>query len=158
MITQKKDFEFMEKMTTKEAEMLDKIYKNVKMGSDSMIKLLAKVENEKLKEDMTAQLDGYEKFASKARKLLINADEEPKEENMMIKMWTSVGMWMNTMTDSTDSHIAEMVVEGSNMGVTDTLKVISEYEKYGVSDEVIRLAKDIVSFEESNIEKMKAYL
>ena len=56
--------------TTKEAEMLEQLYKNVKMGSDSIVKLLPKVSDGEFKTDLTKQLNGYEGLASKIKKHL----------------------------------------------------------------------------------------
>lgn len=47
----------MQQTKTREAEMLEELYKNVKMGSDSIIKLLGKVSDGKFKTDLTDQLD-----------------------------------------------------------------------------------------------------
>jgi len=148
----------MQQTKSRECEMLDKIYKNVKMGSDSMIKLLDKANDGEFKTKMTEQLNGYEGFAVRARKRLLRLGGEAKEENIMTKMWTSVGMSMNTMMDSSDSHLAQMIIEGSTMGVTDTIKVLREYENTSVSEEALALARDIIKFEEENIEVMKKYI
>ena len=43
---------------TKTAELAGIIYKDMKMGADSIINLLPKVEDEKIKAHMTEQLDG----------------------------------------------------------------------------------------------------
>ena len=55
---------------TKEAEMLENLYKNVKMGADSIIKLMDKVSGEDFKAALTKQIDGYEKVAERIRKHL----------------------------------------------------------------------------------------
>ena len=148
----------MEQTKTKNSEMIEQLYKNVKMGSDSIIKLMPKATDGKFKTDLTEQLNGYEKFASQARKLLHDAGCEAKDENVMTKMWASIGMTMNTLTDSSDSHLAQMVVEGSTMGVTDTLKILREYENTGVSEDTLALAREIIKFEEKNIETMKSHI
>lgn len=148
----------MQQTKTRECEMLAKIYKNMKMGSDSMINLMPSAKDDEFKKLMTAQLDGYERFAARAREALLCEGGEPKEENAMTKMWASVGMKMNTMMDSTTSHLAEMIVEGSTMGMTDTIKVLREYENTNVSEATLKLAKEIIKFEENNIEIMKKHL
>ena len=148
----------MQQTKTREAEMLEKIYKNMKMGSDSMINLMPSVKDAEFKRKMTEQLDGYEQFASRARERLIEIGGEPKEENAVTKMWASVGMKMNTLMDSTSSHIAEMIVEGSTMGMTDTIKILRESENADISESSMKLARDIVKFEEDNIERMKKNL
>ena len=67
-------------------------------------------------------------------------------------------MAFNTMMDSTGSHIAEMMVEGSNMGVTDMTKLLNTYEPRGSAAEAVRLAHEVVTFEQHNLEVMRHYL
>lgn len=143
---------------TKEAELLEQLYKNVKMGSDSIIKLLPKVSDGKFKTDLTDQLNGYESFAAKAKSRLKEMGAEAKEENPMVKLWSSIGMAVSTMTDSSDSHIAQLVAEGSNMGVTDSIKLLREYENTNVSEGTLKLVRDIIGFEEKNLERAKSYI
>ena len=143
---------------TKEAEMLEQLYKNVKMGSDSIVKLLPKVSDGKFKTDLTDQLNGYESFAAKAKSRLKDMGAEAKEENPMVKLWSSIGMTMSTLTDSTDSHLAQMIAEGSNMGVTDGIKLLRDYENTNVSESALKLVRDVISFEEKNVERAKSYI
>ena len=148
----------MQQTKTREAEMLEELYKNVKMGSDSIIKLLGKVSDGKFKTDLTDQLDGYENFAAKAKDRLKSLGCEAKEENVMTKMWSSIGMAMSTLTDSSDSHIAQMVAEGSTMGITDGIKLLRDYENTGVSEHALALVRDVIKFEENNLERAKKYI
>ena len=143
---------------TKEAEMLEQLYKNVKMGSDSIVKLLPKVSDGKFKTDLTDQLNGYESFAAKAKSRLKDMGAEAKEENPMVKLWSSIGMTMSTLTDSTDSHLAQMIAEGSNMGVTDGIKLLRDYENTNVSESALKLVRDVIAFEEKNVERAKSYI
>lgn len=143
---------------TKEAEMLESLYKNVKMGSDSIIKLMDKVSGSEFKAALTKQIDGYEKIAERVRKHLCDMGVTAREENPMIKLWSSVGMAMSTMTDSTDSHIAELIAEGSTMGITDGIKLLREYENTSVSEEALGFAREIIKFEEHNLEVAKGFI
>ena len=128
------------------------------MGSDSIIKLLPKVSDGKFKTDLTDQLNGYESFAAKAKSRLKDMGSEAKEENPMVKLWSSIGMTMSTLTDSTDSHLAQMIAEGSNMGVTDGIKLLRDYENTNVSEGALKLVRDVISFEEKNVERAKSYI
>ena len=143
---------------TKEAEMLESLYKNVKMGSDSIIKLMDKVSGDEFKSALTKQIDGYEKIAERVRKHLNGMGVTAKEENPMVKLWSSVGMAMNTMMDSTDSHIAQLIAEGSTMGITDGIKLLREYENTNVSEEALGFAREIIKFEEHNLETAKKFI
>ena len=144
--------------TTKEAEMLENLYKNVKMGSDSIIKLMDKVTGEDFKVALTKQIDGYEKIAERVRKHLSGMGVSAKEENPMIKLWSSVGMAMNTMMDSSDSHIAKLIAEGSTMGITDGIKLLRDYENTSVSEEALGFAREVIKFEEHNLEVAKGFI
>ena len=144
--------------TKQTATLLQAVYKNVKMATDSILNLMPKVEDQKLKSDMTVQLSAYEAFASRTAKLLAEEGVKPEEEGMMTKMAAKWGSMMNTMRDSSASHIAEMMVEGATMGVNDLLKQIRESENTTVSESALRLARDVCRFEEKTVEDMRDYL
>lgn len=76
----------------------------------------------------------------------------------MTKLSAKWGMMMNTMRDSTSSHLAEMMVEGATMGVNDLLKQLREAENTTVSERALRLGRDVCKFEERTIEEMKTYI
>ncbi len=139
-------------------ELCEAIYKNVRMGSDLTLALMPKVKNDKLRAEMTEQLGEYEQFATKAKKLIQKKGEEAKEESPLSKWMAKMGITMNTLADSTSSHIAEMMIQGSTMNITDLLRKIHESEEECGGREELSLARDIVTFEEKNIEKMKAFL
>ena len=143
---------------TKEVSMLENLYKNTKMGSDSAIKILEKAEGREFKAAITDQLNGYERFAERIKHRLNELGYKEKEEGIMANMGVSIGMTMNTLMDSSDSHLAQMTVEGSTMGITDTLKILRDYENTSVSECAIKIARDIVSFEEKNVEIMKSFI
>ena len=137
---------------------LDSLYKNVKMGADSIIDLMPKVKDNAMREEMTAELEHYEKFAKQIRDILFKIDEEPREESLVTKAMTKMGIAMNTMMDNTTSHIAEMMIQGATMGITDTTKLIREHENTSCSEEALALARETVRYEEESIERLKKFL
>ena len=142
-----------EKMTTQ--GLYQEIYKGCKMGAESIVNLLPKVDDEKLRSELTAQLDRYEEFSSRARTGLFDMDKTPKEEGAATRLSAKVGVMMNTMIDNTSSHIAQMIIQGCSMGITDLLKAVNAHDE---KDEADRLAREVVAFEESCTENMKQYL
>ena len=144
------------KETITEESFLGAIYKGAKMGADSIINLLPKVKNEALRSAMTMKLDGYEKYAAEAAKAMKRRGVEPKEDNVMVRMSAKVGMAINTMISSDTGHIAEIMIGGSNMGITDMTKLVNNYDTQ--DSEAMRLARDIILFEQHNIEILKRYL
>lgn len=140
------------------ADTLACIYENVKMGADSIVNLMPKVEDSRLKSDMSVQLSGYEKFATRARNELKEMGIEAEEKGFMTKAMAKVGMEFNTMMDTSLSHIAEMMIQGSNMGIVEMNKCINTCERGGCEDGAVKLAQEIVEFEQQNLERMKKYL
>ena len=139
----------------KTGELAAAIYKNVTMGAEIIVTMMPKIKNDELKKDVTEQLASYEEYATKVKGLIEKAGEEPKEESMMSKFMAKMGVQMNTLTDSTTSHLAEMMIEGSTMNVNDLLRKIHEAEEHDGGSAEMDLARDVVSFEERNIEKLK---
>jgi hypothetical protein len=148
----------MENSKKANAELLDKMYKNVKMGSDSMVNIMDKVRDDGLRQELTAELDEYEKYSNEISKRLYDCGVEPKEENLVTKLGAKMGMAMSTMTDTTTSHIAELVIKGATMGMTDMTAAIREAENTACSEDNLKLARNIADFEDSTVEKLKKFL
>ena len=69
-------------------------------------------------------------------------------------MFTSVKM--NTLTDSTKSHIAELMIKGTVMGITELTAMINE--KKTLDKEVVEYIEKLLVLEEEYNEKLKKYL
>ncbi len=140
------------------SEVLEAVYKNVKMAEDSILNLMPKVKDEQLKSDMTVQLSTFEAFASRAVKLLSDEGVKPEEEGFVTRMTAKMGSMMNTMRDSSTEHLAEMLVEGATMGVNDMMKQLRESENTSVSEAALRLTRDVCAYEEKIVKDMREYL
>ena len=77
---------------------------------------------------------------------------------MLAKIGTKMSVAMNTMIDSTTSHIAEMMIQGGTMGITDATKLLREYENTSCSEEALELARRIIQYEEETVERLKEFL
>lgn len=133
------------------------IYKNVKMGSDSINTLLPKVENPALRQDMTTQLLGYENFSVEATKLLLEQGESPKDISLLQKLPAEAGIHMNTLIDNSTSKIAELMINGSVMGVIDATRALNNC-KNSCPAAATKLAQDVITFEDNNITRLRTYL
>ena len=147
-----------EKKKSSEEFFLGEIYKTVKMGAESIINLLPSVKDDSMRSIMTLQLDGYEKYAARAATALEERCCEAREENLFTRVSAKMGMAINTMIDSSVSHIAEMMIQGSNMGITEMTKLLNDYVSEERCADAVRLAREVVAFEEHNLEMLKRYL
>ena len=138
--------------------LLEELYKNAKMGAEALLSMLPKVADSNMRRDLTAQLDGYEGYAKQAEQYLCEQGKEAKDAGVWQKMTAKVGIGVNTLMDSDTSHLAEMVIEGSNMNITASVKLLREYENCRVSEKALRLCRDMIDFEQRNVERMQNYL
>lgn len=144
--------------TNKTRSLLNAMYKNVEMGAEAILNILPKAEDKKFRAELTKQTEAFEGYANKISDLLRKEGEQPAEPGFMAKMGSKMGTMMNTMLDSTTSHLAEMMIEGATMGITDMTRQVREYENTDCSEKALSLAREIIGFEEDTVERMKAYL
>ncbi|MGO5052740.1 hypothetical protein ACTQ6A_09510 [Lachnospiraceae bacterium LCP25S3_G4] len=138
------------------AELLTFIYQNAEMGTNTLKQILEIVENEKLKKQLTIQLDEYKKFQNDAQRILEERGFDEKGINSFDKIKTYLMINIQTLTDKSTSHIAEMLIIGSNMGIIDAIKNLHKYQE--AEGHIIKLMERLLKTEESNVEKLKAFL
>lgn len=141
-------------------ELLEHLYKNIRMGADSVMALLPKLDREAtgLKSDLSVQLDGYEKFTNRINTLLREGGEKSESDTLWNKMSAKVGVAMSTLTDASTSHLADMVIQGSTANMNESIKLLREFENTDASEASLALVRDIIGFEEQNVEQLKRYL
>lgn len=138
--------------------LLEAMYKNVRMGADSIIDIMPKVADEDMRTELTSELERYEKFSKEIEDIVLNMGEEAKDQGILAKLGTKMSVAMNTMVDSSRSHIAEMMIKGGTMGITDATKLLREYESTSCSEEALSIARRIIKYEEETVERLKKFL
>lgn len=127
------------------------------MGRDSLTQLMSRTDDNQFRQILRTQRDEYDKFYREAAQMQSAHGEVPKEAMSMAKMSSRFMSIMKTvMTTETTSKIAEMVIQGSTMGVTEVTKNLNDYN--GADHQLKNLAERLVKTEQSNIEQMKKYL
>ena len=148
----------MENKAIKKTEVaLAEIYRNAQLALVSISDILPAVEDETVKNELHSQHEEYERFSAKAAMLARDMGLELKEPNPMKKamMWGSIKM--NTLTDNSRSHIAEMMVQGTVMGITALRATAGDVPVDG-NDEILALLNEMIHKEEQFEEKWKEYL
>ena len=140
-----------------DAEMLNFIYQNSQMGVETLNQLIPMIDNEAFKKRIEAQLKEYEQIHEEAKKLLNRHGYDEKGIGALEKIMAYLMIDMKTLMDKSSSHIAEMLIQGSNMGIIDAVKRINQYEKEA-EKEVTALMKRLLKFEDNNVERLKEAL
>ncbi|MCI9084135.1 MAG: hypothetical protein HFH46_00785 [Bacilli bacterium] len=140
-------------------ELLEHIYQTADMGAKSLTDLLKDIKDKdcKITTLVSEQLKGYEKYIKESEKLLKKYDTLPKGKGIMTEIMTKMGINKEVKKDNSDSAIAEMLIQGFNMGNLEMDKKIKTYEK-SVDKKIINLAEDLLEFGRNNIKQAEEYL
>lgn len=140
-------------------ELLMHIYDVSYMGEYSTNKLLAtlKNKNNKIKSLLEDELKEYESYKKKSEKLLKKAKIEIPKTSILTKMSSNMGIMMETMKDNSDASIASMLVQGFTMGIVEMETKINNY-KEEVNKNTIKLAKNLLKFQQKEIENLKTFM
>ena len=136
---------------------LDELNKGACMGMDAIHFILDKLEDQKFKESLEFQYNKYKDISRRINEVYTkyNSEDTPHETSMMNKAMTWYGIEMKTLTDHSDSKIAELLLQGTNMGIIEGRKLLNNKE---VDSEVKELMQEYVTMQEDSVENLKKYL
>jgi len=137
-------------------EMLNYIYQNAQMGQNTLNQLLKISKDEKFNKLLGSQFDEYKKIFDKSEQLIKKEGEQLKDISARKKITVYIMINIETLKDKTPSHISEMLIQGSTMGIIDITKKIKEYKN--ADKDVIALARELLEFEQQNVEECKKFL
>lgn len=138
------------------AELLNFIYQNSQMGVETMEQLGSMTKDSRFRSFLEKQQEGYLTFHKKAKELLCESGYDEKGLGSLEKLRTYLMINIQTMMDKSTSHMAEMLINGSTMGVTDAIKKINQYQ--GAESRILDLMEELQKFEEKSLEKLKGFL
>ncbi len=141
----------------KEVKLLNHIHESADMGQDSLKHILELSRDKEFTDVIRAWIEEYQEAYRESEELLKKYQkEEGKDAPIMGKMMSNIMSKMKNMMDPSTSKLAEMVLQGTTMGITEMTKEIHQYD--GTDDMVLNLAKKLLKREEKNVEAMKKFL
>lgn len=132
------------------------LYQNAEMGTSSIRKVFPKVQDSKLKSELRMQLSNYKNQTNQLIGEMRSQNMKPEPVPKMTKIMTSMGIAMNCAKDNSTEHIAEMLIQGTNMGVIKINKALNS--SVTASPKLVQEAKLMLSKEQKYIDDLKAYL
>lgn len=141
---------------TQDMALLNFVYQNAEMGKETIPKLAKMVENTEFRRVIESQLSEYQTIYNTAEEKIKKSNQEAKGVGTMEKISAYTMLNLNTLLDKSSSHIAEMMMQGSNMGIIDITKKLRECPD--AEPDTIRLAQKLLKTEEHNLEEVKEFL
>ena len=138
---------------------LDEINKGATMGMDAIMFVYDKVGDQTFKQ----VLDGeYRKYKKISERVTAEYDKysikEPHSTNAMNKAMTWYGIQMKTMTDQSNEKISELLVQGTNMGIIEGVRLKNQNKHTELNENVKQILNDFVAMQEDSVETLKKYL
>ncbi len=135
---------------------LDEIHKGAKMGMDSISYVSQKVGDVNFKDNLSYQYNQYNDILDRVNDVYQKYGDIPNDSNLKDKMMVWTGIQMNTMNDKSNSHIADILIQGTNMGIIEGRKILNHNPNVDV--EIRQILNDFVKMQENNVEKLKTFL
>ena len=140
----------------KDIEILKEVNQNSKMGMDSLTTVIKKVEDDEFKTLLNTQHDEYQNIFDRTQELLIKHNEGIEDTPPMQKAMSWMGIQMNTLTDTSNSKLSELLIQGNDMGVVKGTKLLNNYSF--MNKEIKNIVSDFVRLQEKNIDDLKRFL
>lgn len=140
----------------KNTNLINALYQNTDMGISSIKKLYPKIQNESLKNEMKEQLSNYNQQKKKYINLMKTNKIPVEKISPFIKIMTSTGITMNCAKDSSSEHIAEMLIQGTNMGIIKINQAMNRTSQ--ANSRFVDEAQMILKKEQRYIDNLKKYL
>jgi len=140
----------------KEVNVLDELNKGACMGQDAINFIMDKVTNENLKKELEIEYAKYKEITEKIGKLYPEySNKSPHETSMMNKAMTWYGIEIRTFKDDTTSKLAELLMQGVNMGIIEGRRLLNHKS---TDENINSLVKEYVDMQEKAIENLKKFL
>ena len=143
-------------MKNDDVRVLQEVQKNTKMAIKAIDTISDKIYDDDLSMHVARESMKYADIYNQATNRLLDGKAESYKETGFQDIMIKGGVHANTILNTSTRHIAELMIQGSNRGLTSMWKAINHHENAGnVSMEI---AKELMDFEEKNIERLKKYL
>lgn len=139
-----------------EIYVLNEVNKGIKMGMDSISNISEKVQDDNFKDDLKSQYDKYNDILNKITTELGKYDDFPQEVNPMQKAMGWMSVEMKTMNDKSNSKIAEMMLQGINMGIIEGVRL--KNQNPDLDTNVQNILNEFIDFQENTAEQLKKFL
>ena len=145
----------MENQKNDNLNMLEAIVQNTEMGKNTLDQLVPMAEDEQFKRSFcTSAISTASSIRSPRRHRRCGGSAQG--QSAMAKLNTKVSIGMKTITDKSTRNLAEMLTQGSGMGVVDCIKSQKDYPDAAPGSK--RLMQKLQDFEEDNRLKLEQYL
>ncbi len=139
-----------------EIELLREINENSQTGIEGLNNSIEKVQDSNLKKVLLKEKESYQNIYDRTKELLYQQGYEVTEIPVTQKAMSWMGIQLNTLSNKSNSKIAEILIQGNDMGIIKGVKNINNMKFQ--NSEIKNILEDFVSLQQKNIEELKKFL
>lgn len=139
-----------------DTEMLECICQDADMGRAAVGHVINLTQDTQLRDVLKQQRSDYQRSYAAAAAHLQKKGDAPPSAKLLTKAMAYIGSDFQTFIDHSASKIAELVIQGNTMGITEITKQLNQYD--GSNRAITDLAHEQIKMEQKNIDNLKAFL
>ena len=138
---------------------LDEINKGATMGMDAIMFVYDKVGDQTFKKVLDGEYNKYKNISQRVSEEYANYSiKSPHATSTMNKALTWYGVQMKTMNNQSNEKISELLVQGTNMGIIEGVRLQNQNKSNNLNQNVRQILDDFVAMQEDSVETLKKYL
>ena len=146
----------MENQKNDNLNLLEAVVQNTEMGKNTLEQIVPMTEEPRFKAELLRQRNIYRELNQEARTAITACGGTAQGQSTMAKLNTKMGISMKTLTDKSTRNLAEMLTQGSGMGVVDCVKAQKDYPNAAPGTK--RLVQRLQDFQEDSRVKLEQFL
>lgn len=135
---------------------LDELNKGCSMGMEALELILKKVQDHEFRDFL---VDFHDEYAQYSDQIIEHyheyTDEEIHKVNGAEKAMTWYGIMKDTMLDNSHSKIAELLINGTTMGIIEGRRILNHKK---MDKKIASFCEKYVKMQEKYLDKLKEYL
>ncbi|MBR7160616.1 MAG: hypothetical protein IKD20_06230 [Clostridia bacterium] len=141
----------------KNIEILQNLYRNTDMAKKAVEFLMPKTREEDLLKMLSSHYEAYDDLSNKITYALTSRLIAPNTSTGMAVCMLRRSIDLKTIFNKSNTHIADMLIKGNNMGITSLNKMYNNVQD-DIDKDVENLLKELLSLEQKCIDELKVYL
>ncbi|MBQ6135273.1 MAG: hypothetical protein IJI60_03040 [Bacilli bacterium] len=135
---------------------LNELNKGCSMGIQALKFIIPKTKEKNFRTLLKNQLLEYESLSNKINELYQEySTNEIEKTTLMEKAMTWYGIQMDTFLDSSVTKLADLLIQGTNMGIIEGKKILNHKT---LDKKVHKICSEYISMQESYLKKLKEFL
>lgn len=138
------------------SKLLNELHKASRAAIVGIDNLKKEINNGDFVELVQKQNQYYEQFSKRIKKMAVNFEFEPDDINMFMKAGSFMESKFKTMMDNSDSKVAEILINGTKMGIENMNELIHKFED--ANGNILELAKEFKENLEIFLDSLKEFV